>query len=326
VASFPFEIIAVLAGFKLDASSLGLLKMPRLARLGRLVRKLEKTFSGLIFRVCKLLITVFFLSHIIGCTFYFVGVLPENEAGPGIPWPTYYHKMDAAPEQQWHLWGIWMKMARYLAAQFAVEDALHHQSWTVGGHQTVIFRCGTQCGARLAALAGGIIRSGYPHCRPWLTDGTEGTSKNHKQGVWMEPKVTQPKRRPFHEELYDAVRYQAMMCASRQDDDQPFMDKREFLSSVIDLANSIVKDTHKFVTPAAVRSAAALAAAAPVDPNVQSAKKRRRDGTGVEESADEGYYGDMVPFYRAVLYPQDGNQDAGGLTFSLAHMHGRSMR
>jgi hypothetical protein len=69
-----------------------------------------------------------------------------------------------------------------------------------------------------------------------------------------------------------------------------------------------------------VRSATALAAAAPVDPNVQSAKKRRRDGTGVEESADEGYYGDMVPFYRAVLYPQDGNQDAGGLTFSLAHM------
>lgn len=102
--------IAVIAGFNLDASSLGLLKMPRLARLGRLVRKLEKTFSGLIFRVCKLLITVFFLSHIIGCTFYFVGVLPENQEAVGIPWTTKYNMPDASDKN-----GL---LTQYLASVF----------------------------------------------------------------------------------------------------------------------------------------------------------------------------------------------------------------
>ena len=102
--------IAVIAGFNLDASSLGLLKMPRLARLGRLVRKLEKTFSGLIFRVCKLLITVFFLSHIIGCTFYFVGVLPENQEAVGIPRTTKYNMPDASDKN-----GL---LTQYLASVF----------------------------------------------------------------------------------------------------------------------------------------------------------------------------------------------------------------
>jgi hypothetical protein len=83
-----------------------------------------------------------------------------------------------------------------------------------------------------------------------------------------------------------------------------------------------------------VRSAASLASVAPEEPFVQSAKKRQRHsahrdqdddvrdkGTLVRsvESADSCHR-DMAPFYRAVLYGQDGNQDAGGLAFSLEHM------
>ena len=123
--------------------------------------------------------------------------------------------------------------------------------------------------------------------------------------------------------------------AASWEEGEPFMSQREFVTALLQMANSIVKDTYGQVTPAEVRSACSLASVAPPEePLVQSAKKRQRHcahrdqdagyldmGTMVRsvESADSCYR-DMAPFYRAVLYGQDGNQDAGGLAFSLEHM------
>jgi hypothetical protein len=110
------------------------------------------------------------------------------------------------------------------------------------------------------------------------------------------------------------------------------MAKREFVTAVLEVANSIVRDTYGEVRPAEVRSACSLASVAPPpdDANAASSKKRQRGcdhrqgylGMGSDRSVDDWLScpRDMAPFYRAVLYPQDGNQDAGGLAFSLVHM------
>jgi hypothetical protein len=160
------------------------------------------------------------------------------------------------PEERWHMYGEWLHMARFLAAQWAFEDAIENKNG--------FLRCGCWSGPKLAALTGGILRAGYPFVSPWLTEGTVSTSKKPAQAVWIEPKLTPPGRMAFFDEWYVAVRYEATMCAS-WDWGKPYITQRKFVTALIDLANSIVKDTYDRVTPAAVRSAALLASAAPVE-------------------------------------------------------------
>jgi hypothetical protein len=129
--------------------------------------------------------------------------------------------------------------------------------------------------------------------------------------------------------------------------DQPFLEQPEFEAAVMGMAQAIVEDVQPAVTPDAVSSARALAAAAaaPVDPNVQSEFVDAL--MGVAENIVEDVYpvvtlaavssapneqsarkrrldlSDMAPFYCAVLYPQS-DKDAGGktpqTTKTLAHM------
>jgi hypothetical protein len=125
-------------------------------------------------------------------------------------------------------------MARFRAAQWAVEDAIDDHMG--------IFRRGTECGPRLAHLAVGLLRSGYPYLHPWLTDGTVATSKKPEQAVWIEHKLTQPGRKAFFDEWYEAVRNKATMAASWEES-EPFMSQREFVTALLQMANSIVSSS-----------------------------------------------------------------------------------
>ena len=215
------------------------------------------------------------------------------------------------PKEQWYLYGEWVHMARSHAAQSALEEAIANKKG--------FLRPGCLNGPRLAELTAALLGAGYPHASPRLTEGTVGTSKNsdEEEAVWLDHKITKPGRREsFFVAWYRAVRYEYTMHASRPGEaHHNFMTPQKFVYAVIDMAKGIVEDTYARVTPAEVRAAASKAAAshsaaASVENDVQSGKKRQF----------EDAFCHMLPFYRDVLYPQDGNQNAAVATFSLADM------
>jgi hypothetical protein len=213
------------------------------------------------------------------------------------------------PVERWHTTVAYVSMASYQVRQYAFEGALHDHMG--------IFQHGTHSGPRLAHVAVGLLRCGYPHLEPWPSEG---------QAVWIESRLTRSGNVPFFDEWHGAVRETAIQAASWVQD-EPFMAKREFVAAVLEMAGSIVRDTYGVVGWNEVRSACSMASVAPQpdDANAGSSKKRQRgcdhrqaSDRSVDESADSSPC-DMTPFYRAVLYPQDGNQDAGGLVFSLEY-------
>ena len=73
VAAFPFEAIAIMSGLNLNVSILNLFKIPRLLRLGRLMKKLDQLAGANAFRIVKLLCGFALFTHWIACVWYFIG-------------------------------------------------------------------------------------------------------------------------------------------------------------------------------------------------------------------------------------------------------------
>lgn len=73
LASFPFELFALAAGRKIDLSILALLKLPRLLRLGRLMKKLDALTSANAFRIVNLLIAFTLCAHWVACLWFLLG-------------------------------------------------------------------------------------------------------------------------------------------------------------------------------------------------------------------------------------------------------------
>ena len=76
LATFPFEIFAVIAG--IDAGSsvrlFAALKCPRLLRLGRILKFLDNMRGANVWRMIRLFILFFMMSHWIGCLWYLIAV------------------------------------------------------------------------------------------------------------------------------------------------------------------------------------------------------------------------------------------------------------
>ena len=73
VAAFPFEAIAIMSNLNLNVSILNLFKIPRLLRLGRLMKKLDQLAGANAFRIVKLLCGFALFTHWIACVWYFIG-------------------------------------------------------------------------------------------------------------------------------------------------------------------------------------------------------------------------------------------------------------
>ena len=88
VSTFPFE---ALAGE--NTAAVGLLKLPRLLRLGRLFKRLDRSKNANLVRIVKLLFTLFFVAHWIACAWWAIGSSRSNyDADFGDAW------LDRMPE------------------------------------------------------------------------------------------------------------------------------------------------------------------------------------------------------------------------------------
>eukprot|EP00854_Cymbomonas_tetramitiformis_P009957 gene9957-11789_t len=94
VASFPFETVAWILKINFEHGTvLSMLKMPRLLRLGRLLKKLEQLAAANAFRIVKLMCGFLLIAHWLGCVWWIIGTASFNaEAEWGSPW------VDRAPE------------------------------------------------------------------------------------------------------------------------------------------------------------------------------------------------------------------------------------
>ena len=72
VAAFPFEAIAIMSNLNLNVSILNLFKIPRLLRLGRLMKKLDQLAGANAFRIVKLLCGFALFTRWIACVWYFI--------------------------------------------------------------------------------------------------------------------------------------------------------------------------------------------------------------------------------------------------------------
>mmetsp|Transcript_47158 Transcript_47158/g.121868 ORF Transcript_47158/g.121868 Transcript_47158/m.121868 type:complete len:900 (-) Transcript_47158:497-3196(-) len=124
---FPFESIAVAAGIVSSASPLtteciadslslqcdnasaqstallGLLRLPRLLRLGRLMKRFDKTKGGNIIRLLQMIILFLLLVHWVACFWFLLGNSQvEGNIFSGLPWPREYDIVGAkCSELQW---------------------------------------------------------------------------------------------------------------------------------------------------------------------------------------------------------------------------------
>ena len=74
VATLPFEIIFAIIGKEADENIklFALLKTPRLLRIGRILKFIENMKGANIWRIIRLFLMFFLLSHWIGCFWYFI--------------------------------------------------------------------------------------------------------------------------------------------------------------------------------------------------------------------------------------------------------------
>lgn len=83
LATFPFEVFAVVAG--IDAGSsvrlFAALKCPRLLRLGRILKFLENMRGANVWRMIRLFILFFMMSHWIGCIWFLLAVEDSKIVG-----------------------------------------------------------------------------------------------------------------------------------------------------------------------------------------------------------------------------------------------------
>ncbi|KAK3241367.1 hypothetical protein CYMTET_48858 [Cymbomonas tetramitiformis] len=87
VASFPFDLVARILRLNVNLTVLSMLKMPRLLRLGRLLKKLEQMAAANAFRIVKLMAGFLLFAHWIGCIWWVVGSADFNiESSWGEPW------------------------------------------------------------------------------------------------------------------------------------------------------------------------------------------------------------------------------------------------
>ena len=78
-ASFPFELIVIMSGQ--DAGQLGVLgalKLPRLLRLGRILKKLDKLKGATYVRVVYTLTMFLLVSHWFACVWWLIGRVAWN--------------------------------------------------------------------------------------------------------------------------------------------------------------------------------------------------------------------------------------------------------
>jgi len=68
VATMPWELFAGSSG-----SSLGVLRLPRVLRIGRLLKKFDTKASANLFRIFKLLCGFFLINHWVACAWWWIG-------------------------------------------------------------------------------------------------------------------------------------------------------------------------------------------------------------------------------------------------------------
>ena len=85
VAVFPFELFTLGTSSDSGAASsvTGLLKLPRLLRLGRLLKKLDQVAAANAFRIVHLLVGFLLIAHWVACLWWFVGKVEFDEADAG---------------------------------------------------------------------------------------------------------------------------------------------------------------------------------------------------------------------------------------------------
>merc|ERR1711871_75447 len=89
-ATFPFELVCYLLGIDVSLSVLGLLKMPRLLRLGRLLKKLQKSKNALFVALFTLIFFFVLAAHIVACIYYLIGKLQEGGPNDEQMWINHY--------------------------------------------------------------------------------------------------------------------------------------------------------------------------------------------------------------------------------------------
>jgi hypothetical protein len=74
LATFPFELLAIIGGIDAAANVqlFALLKCPRLLRLGRILKFLENMRGANVWRMIRLFILFFMMSHWIGCLWFLI--------------------------------------------------------------------------------------------------------------------------------------------------------------------------------------------------------------------------------------------------------------
>jgi hypothetical protein len=90
-ATFPFELMFLIMGMEVNLQVLGLLKMPRLLRLSKLMKKLNKFKNADLVQLFVIFFGLVFIVHLCGCLMFIVGKLPDNVQSPeGDYWIKHY--------------------------------------------------------------------------------------------------------------------------------------------------------------------------------------------------------------------------------------------
>ena len=83
VAIIPFELLAYAgAGSADDLGVLGVTKLPRLLRLGRVLKKLDKFAGANLFRIVHLMTGLTLFAHWLGCIWWLIGARPPRQPAP----------------------------------------------------------------------------------------------------------------------------------------------------------------------------------------------------------------------------------------------------
>ena len=80
LASMPFDEIVAATGANLGSTSvlISLLKLPRLLRLSRITRYLERFKNANAAKLLQLVLSMFFFTHLMGCGYQLVGSLSRQ--------------------------------------------------------------------------------------------------------------------------------------------------------------------------------------------------------------------------------------------------------
>jgi hypothetical protein len=81
LATFPFELLALIAGIEAgdNVRLFAVLKCPRLLRLGRILKFLENMRGANVWRIVRLFILFFMMSHWVGCLWYLIAASDSKE-------------------------------------------------------------------------------------------------------------------------------------------------------------------------------------------------------------------------------------------------------